>query len=82
MNEFSGVELIRAMMAKPSPFQDNFKKIVVSPNTLGEIRYSLLINKNSQWAGLVPRINATLEAIKRDGTYDRILKRYLTLEGQ
>jgi len=82
MNEFSGIELIRAMMKKPSPFQENFKKIVVSPNTLGEIRYSLLINKNSKWASLVPRINAILKEIKRDGTYDRILKRYLTLEGQ
>jgi len=82
MNEFSGIESIRSMMKKPSPFQENFQKIIVAPNTLEEIHYSLLVNKNSRWSGLVPRINATLDAIKRDGTYDRILQRYLTIEGK
>ena len=82
MNEFSGIESIRSMMKKPSPFQENFKKITVAPHTLEEIHYSLLINKNSRWAGLVPRINATLDTLKRDGTYDRILRRYLTIEGK
>jgi len=82
MNEFSGIESIRTMMKRSSPFQENFKKIIVSPHTLEKIHYSLLINKNSKWSGLVPRVNAVLEAIKRDGTYDRILQRYLTIEGK
>ncbi len=80
MNEFSGVEAIRSMRNTPSPFQENFKKIIVAPHTLAKISYSLLINKDSQWSMLVPRINATLKRIKEDGTYDRIMKRYLNID--
>jgi len=79
MNEFSGIELINSMLKKPSPFRENFRKIVASPHTLEEFNYSLLINKNSPWASLVPKINATLKEIKKDGTYDRIMKKYLQI---
>ena len=80
INEFSGTESIRKMMHTPSPFQENFKKIIVGPHTLETISYSLLINKTSKWADLIPKINETLEALKRDGTYDKILSKYLTIE--
>jgi len=79
MNEFSGVEAINSMLKRPSPFQENFQKIIASPHTLKEINYSLLINKNSPWAHLIPRINAILKEIKKDGTYDRIMKKYLRI---
>jgi len=82
MNEFSGVEAIRSMRNTPSPFQENFKKIIVAPHTLAKISYSLLINKDSQWSMLVPRINATLEKIKEDGTYGRIMERYLNIDAK
>jgi len=82
INEFSGKESIRTMLKTPSPFQENFKKIITGPHTLETISYSLLINKNSPWAHLIPRINATLEEIKRDGTYDRIMKKYLSIDGK
>ena len=80
INEFSGMASIRTMLQKPSPFQENFKKIITGPHTLETITYSLLINKTSKWAGLIPRINATLDAIKRDGTYDKILSKYLSID--
>jgi len=80
MNEFSGIETIKTMIQTPSPFQENFKKIIVCPHTLETISYSLLINKDSKWATLVPKINATIDAIKEDGTYDRIMQKYLTID--
>jgi len=79
MNEFSGIETIRRMRKEPSPFQENFNKIIVTPHTLEKISYSLLINKNSPWAYLVPKINTILKELKQDGTYDRILQKYLNL---
>jgi len=79
INEFSGTESIRKMIESPSPYRENFKKIIIGPHTLETINYSLLINKTSKWAGLIPKINETLEALKRDGTYDKILSKYLTI---
>jgi len=80
MNEFSGIEIVRTMLQTPSPFQENFKKIIVCPNTLEKIDYTLLINKNSPWANLVPKINQILEQMKQDGTYEKIMGRYLKIE--
>ncbi|NPA65222.1 MAG: amino acid ABC transporter substrate-binding protein [Epsilonproteobacteria bacterium] len=79
MNEFSGIEAIRTMMKTSSPFQENFKKIIASPHTLKEINYTLLINKDSPWAFLVPKINAIIDDIKKDGTYDKIMEKYLQI---
>jgi len=80
MNEFSGIEIIKSMLKTNSPFQENLKKIVICPHTLETINYSLLINKKSKWANLVPRINRILDEMKHDGTYDKIIGRYLSID--
>ncbi len=81
-NEFFGIAFIQSLLKQNTPFRENLKQIMVCSNNLEKIEYALLINKRSKWARLIPRINATIDQIKRDGTYDKIMRRYLQIDAQ
>lgn len=53
------------------------KTIVSSPHPLEVIPYSLLIRKDSKYLWIIPKFNEALEEIRSDGTYDKILNKFI-----
>ncbi len=77
LGKFPGLIDIRRRIAENSPYKEGLRKLVVGPHTLHQVRYSLLIRKNSSFAGIIPEFNRVLKAMRDDGSYQAILDRHL-----
>jgi len=75
--KYQGSMDIRKRISSHAPFSDGLRKVIVGPHTLSEIRYSLLIRKNSPFVGIVPEFNRVLRELHQDGSYQAILDRHL-----
>lgn len=56
--------------------QKGYQNIVAITPTFALLPFRLLIQKHSPFAGRVDEINRVLEAMQKDGTYQRILQKY------
>ena len=78
-NKYLGFWTIQHLIREYPLFSDNLKKLISCDHSLEKIHYSLLINKKSKWTSLIPELEKALKTMKSDGTYDRILKRYVEM---
>lgn len=78
-NEFVGISNIQQLIKEKPQYAKNLEKIVVLPQPITDMKFCLLIRKNSHYADIIPLFNKTLKGMKKDGTYDKILKKYLTI---
>ena len=53
-------------------------RIIATDNAIDALSYSLLINKRSPYINLIQQFNATLDEMRDDGSYDRIIRQYFT----
>ena len=51
-------------------------KIIQTGVSISAMPFHLLINKHSPYAGILPRFDEVIRAMREDGTIDKILKRY------
>lgn len=68
---------IKQLLKDPVNPVQGLKSVVQTPNSLETIPYSLLIRKDSKYHSIIPEFNKTLKEIRRDGTYDEIVNRYI-----
>ena len=78
-NEFIAISNIKKLIREKPQYAKNLKKIIICSNSLIKLDFSLLIRKNSAYSHIIPLFNKTLKEMKKDGTYDKILKKYLTI---
>lgn len=76
LNDYSGPYFIKQQIKKGGPLQKKLKLLVMGNYPLTTMEYRLLIRKNSPYAGIIDRFNAVLEQMHKDGTYQKIVKRY------
>lgn len=81
MSNYTGPEFVRKQIEKGGSLADRLKEIVMGPFPLARIGYRLLIRKGSPYEKLVDRINRILRRMKKDGTYQIIIGRYLRQNG-
>ena len=65
--------IISQLRANPRYPGQDFSLIVEGKNALDEREFHLLVAKTSPYAGLLSRIDRTLQEMKEDGTYARLL---------
>jgi polar amino acid transport system substrate-binding protein len=68
---------IKKLLKDPVNSVSGLKSIVESQHAFETIPYSLLIRKDSKYHSIIPRFNEALREMRHDGTYDRILSRYI-----
>lgn len=68
---------IKQLLKDPVNPVQGLKSVVENQHTLEAIPYSLLIRKDSKYHSIIPEFNKTLKEIRRDGTYDEIVNRYI-----
>lgn len=68
---------IKKLINNPMNPVAGLKILVSSPNSLEVIPYSLLIRKDSKYISIIPKFNKTLEEIRSDGTYNKILNQFI-----
>ncbi len=73
---------IRKRIRQGVPNSEALKKIITAPHPLAVIRFSLLIRKNSEYAGIIPRFNQALRQMKEDGSYQELFNKYFGADGQ
>ncbi len=78
-NEFIGISKIQELIKEKPQYAKNLKKLIVLPQHMNKLKFCLLIRKNSKFTDIIPTFNKILKQIKKDGTYDKILKKYLTI---
>ena len=76
LSDYSGPYFIKQQIKKGGPMQKKLKQIVMGNYPLTTMEYKLLIRKNSPYVGIIDRFNAVLEQMHKDGTYQKIIKRY------
>ena len=74
-SRFTGGWTIDHLKKKYPQFRANLDKIVACPKGLATVRFLLLINKDSRWVSLVPKLNEALHAMHTDKTAERIVDR-------
>ncbi len=77
LGKYPGLIKIHQRIEQSVSYADDLKMIVPSPAPLVQLPYSLLIRKDSPFVDIIPRINRILGQMKRDGSYQKILDRYL-----
>lgn len=77
LGKYPGMVKIQQRIERSVPYADDLKMIVPGPAPLARLPYSLLIKKDSPYVDSIPRINRILGQMKRDGSYQAILDRYL-----
>jgi polar amino acid transport system substrate-binding protein len=68
---------IKELIKNPANPIMGLKSVVENPHSLETIPYSLLIRRDSKYHSIIPRFNETLRKVRLDGTYDKILNRYI-----
>ncbi len=77
LGKYPGLIDIRRRIAENGPYTEGFRKLVVGPHTLHQVRYSLLIRKDSPFTSIIPEFNRVLKEMRDDGSYQAILDRHL-----
>lgn len=76
LNDYSGPYFIKKQIKKGGPLQERLKELVMGDHPIATMEYRLLIRKNSPYVGIIDRFNAVLDQMHKDGTYQKIIKRY------
>ncbi len=76
LNDYTGPYFIKAQIQKGGPLQNKLKELVMGDYPITTMEYRLLIRKNSPFAGIISHFNAILDQMHKDGTYQKIIKRY------
>jgi len=79
-DEFIGISTIKKLIKQYPQYKENLKKLIACPHVFTKLKFSLLIRKNSKYVNIIPKFNKTLQEMKKDGTYDKILKKYLSID--
>lgn len=77
MGRYAGAMKIQKRIEQGVPYAEKLESIVPASSTLAELPYSLLIRKDSPFASRIPEINRVLMQMKRDGSYQAIIDKYL-----
>ncbi len=78
MGRYAGMIKIQKRIEQGVPYAEKLEYIVPASPTLAELPYSLLIRKDSPFASRLAEINRVLLQMKRDGSYQAILDKYLS----
>jgi len=78
-SEFIGASSIKSLIKEKPQYKENLQKLIATPNSLTVLKFNLLIQKNSKYIDIIPKLNKALKQMKKDGTYDKILNKYLTI---
>lgn len=66
-----------ALLKKDPQYKDlDFSQIAASTNVLDKKDFFLLVNKNSSYKDLLPKLDTVLRAMQKDGTIAKILANY------
>ena len=76
LGRYPGLRNIKNRIKKNTGFSKGLEKIIASHHSLADVKFSLLIRKDSSYIGLLPLINKTLRQMKADGTYHAIFVKY------
>lgn len=68
---------INKLIKNKSIYTSGLKALVENPHNLDVIPYTLLIRKDSKYLSIIPEFNKTLEEMRDDGTYDKILNQWI-----
>ena len=75
--ELVAISRINELIKKYPQYAKNLKKLVIGKNSLANLKFRLLIRKDSPYVKIIPEINTILKHMKKDGSYYNILKKYL-----
>jgi len=78
-SEFIGISNIKDLIKANPKYANNLKKLVATKTPLTTLEFSLLIQKDSKFVDIIPKFNETLKEMKKDGTYDKIVNKYLNI---
>jgi len=79
-NEFIAISTIKKLIKQYPQYKENLKKIIACPHVFEKFKFSLLIRKDSKFVNIIPKFNKVLKEMKKDGTYDKILKKYISID--
>jgi len=79
-DEFIGVNTIKKLIKQYPQYKENLKKLIICPHVFAKLNFSLLIRKDSKFVNIIPKFNKVLKEMKEDGTYNKILKKYLSIK--
>jgi len=79
-DEFIGVSTIKKLIKKYPQYKKNLQKLIICPHVFVKLKFSLLIRKDSKYVNIIPKFNKVLKEMKKDGTYDKILNKYLSIK--
>jgi polar amino acid transport system substrate-binding protein len=71
---------IQQRIKQGAPNKEDLEKIIIGPEPLAYIDFSLLIRKDSEYAHIIPLFNRTLQQMKEDGSYQAIFNQYFNAE--
>jgi len=78
-SKFMGTNHIMSLIKDKPKYEKNLKKLIICPNILTSVNYNLLIRKDSKYINIIPKFNKVLKKMKLDGSYNKILAKYLIL---
>ena len=78
--ELTAISTINDLIKKYPQYAKNLKKLIIGKNSLANLKFRLLIRKNSPYVRIIPEINTVLKQMKKDGSYKRILNKYLYIK--
>ena len=78
LGKYPGMAVLQRHIERGTAYDEELKKIIPGSRQLAVVDYSLLIRKDSPHTALIPRINRTLDQMKKDGVYQAILDRYFS----
>lgn len=79
MPSFDACRILLRKKDVNNPLSVDYRTIVAITPSFAKLPFRLLIRKSSPFAGKVNDINKVLEMMKRDGTYQRILNKYISI---
>ena len=76
-SDIHALELLKQKQNIGNPLYKDYQQIVAITPPFIRLSFRLLIRKDSPYAKLVPKINKILDELKKDGTYQRIIQKYI-----
>ena len=76
-SDIYALELLKQKQNPANPFYKDYQQIVAITPPFIKLPFRLLIRKDSPYAKLVPKINKVLKEMKKDGTYKKIIQKYI-----
>lgn len=77
MFDMNAYNLLAKKRVENSALSEGFQNIVAITPPFTKLPFQLLIRKDSPFVDKIDAINQTLKEIKKDGTYQRILQKYI-----